>query len=529
MKRILYTIIITIILVLPACTEDLNQYPNIEETSITVYANPDNYIKALAKCYASFVTAGQEKGGADPDLSSNNGYDYMRCYFNMQEAGTEEIASTWIEGDNIANLTYLTWDANDPWVADMYYRCYYSISLCNEFLKHSTDEAISGFSQTQQSAITTYRAEARFLRALAYYHAMDLYHDIPFADENTIGSSSLPPKWKSAQIFAFIESELKACSENMKDAASCEYGRAPRAAAWMLLSRLYLNAVTYEAGEHYADCLTYSKKVIDEGYALEHSYAKLFNADNHLRTGLGKEIIFPLVVSSTNVMSWGATTYLVCGEVDTDNGPKADSVGCASAWSMFRVRGEIPALFNLNNDDRAMFYTTGQSQYMNNGVTDRTGGYFVVKWSNKTDNGIAASNTTSDGVDTDFPMFRLADAYLMYAEAAVRSTTNMSTALSYVNNLRSKRNAASVAESDLTAITDEIPFKFFLDERARELYWECVRRTDLIRFGCFTSNKYVWQWKGGVKDGTSVDAKFNIYPIPATEISANPNLSNANY
>jgi hypothetical protein len=199
MKKILYTILFATILFFSACTDDLEQYPNIEETSVTVYANPGNYIMALAKCYASFVTAGQQLGGGDPDLSSNNGYDYMRCYFNVQEAGTEEIGSTWIEGDNIANLTYLTWDANDPWVADMYYRCYYTISLCNEFLKHCTDGAISGFTQDEQASIKTFRAEARFLRALAYFHALDLYHDIPFADESTIGSSKLPERWEAVK------------------------------------------------------------------------------------------------------------------------------------------------------------------------------------------------------------------------------------------------------------------------------------------------------------------------------------------
>lgn len=528
MKKILF-IITAAVLILSACNEDLNQYPVIEQTSFSVYSDPANYIKALAKCYASLVTAGQEKGGGDADLSSNNGYDYMRCYFNMQEAGTEEIGSTWIEGDNIADLTFLTWDANDPWVADMYYRCYYTISLCNEFLKHCTDEAILGFTTEQQDEIRTYRAEARFLRSLAYFHALDLYHDIPYADENTIGSSVLPEEWKASQIFDFIETELKECSESMPDIDNCEYGHAPRAAAWMLLARLYLNAGSYEAGDHYADCMTYSRKVIDEGYVLEPDYASLFSADNNKRVGRGHEIIFPIVVSSTNVVTWGATTYLVCGEVDTDNGPAASTVGCASAWSMFRMRGELSALFDMNNDDRAMLYTEGQSQYMDNGVTDRTGGYFVMKWSNLKDDGQVASNTSTDGVDTDFPVFRLADAYLMYAESAVRSNTNISTALAYVNELRTKRHAVTVTESDLSATTQGIAYKFFLDERARELYWECVRRTDLIRFGCFTGGNYLWQWKGGVKDGTSVDEKYNIYPIPATEISANPNLSNEGY
>lgn len=529
MKKNIYIIITTTILVFSACNKDLDQYPAIQETSQSVYSKPENYIVALAKCYTSLVTAGQEKGGANPDLSSNKGWDYMRLYFNLQEAGTEEIGYTWLEGDNMANLTYLSWDANDPGIADMYYRCYYTISLCNEFLKNCTDNAISGFTQDEQNSIKTYRAEARFLRALAYFHALDLFHDIPYADENTIGSSSMPERWEAAKIFGFIEKELKECSESMLNADNCTYGHAPRAAAWMLLARLYLNAPTYNSGDHYNDCMTYSQKVIDEGYALESDYAKLFNADNDKRVGKGHEIIFPLVVDSKAVVSWGASTYLVCGEVDPGRGPQADTVGVTLAWGMFRIRSEIPALFDMNNDKRAMFYTKNQTQKMDNGVTDVSGGYFVMKWSNRTDDGKTASNSSSDGVDTDFPLFRLADAYLMYAEAAARSNTNLSTALGYVNNLRTKRNVASVAESDLTATKDNVSYKFFLDERARELYWECVRRTDLIRFGCFTSGIYLWQWKGGVKDGKSVDDKYNIYPIPATEISANPNLSNPKY
>jgi hypothetical protein len=520
------------ILVASACVDDLDQVPHIEETSESVFTKPGNYINVLAKCYSSFVLAGQEKGNANVDISGN-GKDnvYMRNYFNLQECGTEEIAYTWLEGDNMANISYQNWNANDPWVSNTYYRCYYTISLCNNFLKHCTDEEISSFSQTEQATIKIYRSEARFLRALAYYHALDLFHDIPFADENTISTFKLPEKWLAPKIFNFIETELKECSKSMLDADNCTYGHAPRAAAWMLLSRLYLNAPTYEAATPapYDSCMTYCQKVMGEGYVLESDYAKMFNADNNKRVGKGHEIIFPLVVSSTNTMTFGPTTYLICGEVDTNTKLAVDSVGCASAWSMFRVRGELPALFDMATDKRAMFYTEGRTPGLASGLADRDSGYYVIKWSNKTDANMVASNTVSDGAETDFPMFRLADAYLMYAESAARSNKNLSTALGYVNDLRTIRNATTKTESNLTETINGIPFKFFLDERARELYWECVRRTDLIRFGCFTTDKYLWQWKGGAKNGKAALAKYNIYPIPATEISANPNLSNANY
>jgi len=528
MKKFINILITGCFMLSVSCIDDLNQAPVLDTTSATVYATASNYKMVLAKLYALYVTAGQEKGGADPDLSSNMGYDYMRCYFNLQEAGTEEIASTWLEGDKIGPLTYLTWDASDPWVSDMYYRLYYTIAVCNEFLRNAADDKIAGFTEGEQNDIRVYRAEARFLRALTYYHAMDLFHRIPFVNENDPVGAYIPPRYTSTQIFEFIESELIDAEQTLLDKASCEYGRASKAAAWALLAKMYLNAEVYEAGAHYTECITYCKNVIDAGYSLEPEYAKLFNADNHLRTN---EIIYPLVIDDEHIMSWGATTYLICGEVSStkdDAGYDPADYGVVSGWGMFRVRGQFPDLFT-EGDQRAMFFTEGQTQYIDD-CTDQTNGYLVTKWSNLTDAGEAASNTSNDGVDTDFPMFRLADVYLMLAEAVIRGGSGASAeeALGYVNQIRQRafgdawETSGKITISDLTA-------DFILDERGRELYWECARRTDLIRYGKFTGDSYIWQWKGGIKDGTGVDSKYNIYPIPASELTANPNLKNENY
>lgn len=125
-------------------------------------------------------------------------------------------------------------------------------------------------------------------------------------------------------------------------------------------------------------------------------------------------------------------------------------------------------------------------------------------------------------------MIRLADVYLMAAEAFLRGGAGISRseALDLVNDvrLRAYKNDESgkISDSDFT-------LDFMLDERARELYLESVRRTDLIRFGKFTSDAYIWQWKGGVLDGSSVNDKYNIYPIPDTDLTANPNLTNPQY
>ncbi len=525
MKKILYTAFyFCSALLLNSCIGDLDQYPHEDETSSTIYTNTENYKAVLGKIYAAMVTTGQEKGG-DPDLSSNSGQDYIRCFFNLQECGTDEVASTWLSGDNVSGLTYLSWDANDPWVSDMYYRIYYNIALCNEFLRNATDEKLAEFSEQDQTEIRHYRAEARFMRALFYYHAMDLFRNIPFITENDPTVGYLPPRYTSAQIFSYIESELNAITNDMLSKGDCPYGRASQGAAYTLLAKLYLNAEVYIETSKYTECIAACQQAIAQGYSLEDDYSKLFNADNDKRTA--NEIIFTLPVDATHTVSWGSSTYIVCGAVsNTSDKQIPENYGVKSGWGMFRVRGEIPALFSGTDDKRYMFFTDGQTQYLDV-IDNQSNGYFVEKWTNLTDAGATASDTADGGVNTDYPLFRLADIYLMMAEAVVRGGTgsDKGTVLGYINKLQERaygNDSHNKAEADLT-------LDFILKERARELYWEGYRRTDLIRFGMFTTDKYLWQWKGGEKGGVAVNSKYNIYPIPATELTANPNLYNENY
>lgn len=525
MKKIFYTTLyFCSALLFASCVGDLDQYPHEDETASTVYTSAANYKAVLGKIYAAMVTTGQEKGG-NADLSSNSGQDYMRCFFNLQECGTDEVASTWLSGDNVTGLTYLSWDANDPWVSDMYYRIYYNIALCNEFIRNATDDKLAQFTEEEQNEIRHYRAEARFMRALFYYHALDLFRNIPFITENDPTSGYLPPRYTPEQTFSYIESELTTIVNDMLDKANCPYGRASQGAAYTLLAKLYLNAEVYIHTPKYTECITACKQAIAQGYSLEGDYSKLFNADNDKRTA--NEIIFTLPVDATHTVSWGSSTYLVCGAVsNTSDFQKPDDYGVKSGWGMFRVRGEIPALFTGNDDKRYLFFTEGQTQYLSK-VDDQSNGYFVTKWTNLTDEGAAASNTADGGVNTDYPLFRLADVYLMMAEAVVRGGTGIdrNTVLGYINDLQQRAfgdDMHSKNDADLT-------LDFILKERARELYWEGYRRTDLIRYNYYTTGSYLWQWKGEEENGVAVDSKYNIYPIPNTELTANPNLTNENY
>lgn len=534
MKKYIYILsMCTAAMFATSCVGDLDQYPHEEITSENVYTSLQNYKSVLGKIYVSMVTKGQEKDG-NLDLSSNSGEDYMRCYFNLQEVGTDEVAYTWLSGENLTDISNLSWDANDPWVADMYYRIYYNIALCNEFLRNATDEKISGFTESERNEIVHYRAEARFMRALFYYHAMDLFRNIPFVTENDPVGSYIPPRYMAKDMFGYIESELKAIENDLLSKDECPYGRASKGAAYTLLAKLYLNAKTYIGETRYNECVAACQSAIGQGYSLEidvnndytiDCYRRLFNADNHLRTN---EIIFTLPVDANTTVSWGSSTYMVCGAISQTSATQNPAdYGVTKGWGSMRICETVSGLFDAN-DRRGGFYTEGQTAKVTS-IEDASTGYLSTKWTNLKDNGEAASNTDQSGVNTDYPLFRLADVYLMYAEATARGGNgDMATAVRYVNDLRKRAFGDNSQDVSETVLKDD-NCRFFLDERARELYWECTRRTDLIRFNLFTTAEYLWELKGGASDGTSVESKYNYYPIPSAELTANPNLKNEEY
>lgn len=538
-----------------SCISDLDQYPQTETTSKDVYTSLANYESVLGKIYASMVTSGQGKGGDNKDMESvlndGSGFDYMRMFWNLQECGTDEVASTWLTGEQTTGLTYLTWDANDAWVSDMYYRIYYNIALCNEFLRNANAASFTGEDEVKMKE---YKAEVRFMRALFYYHALDLYRNIPMVTENDPVGSFIPPRYTPQQTFDYIESELKDCVNDLLPASTCPYGQASQGAAYTLLAKLYLNSEVYTGVAKYAECKEACEQVMNMGYSLESDYSKLFNADNDKRTN---EIIFALPVSATHTVSWGSSTYMVCGQLSMSNANQTPGdFGATSGWSEFRLRPEFVDKFeesdiysqgeDAKGDVRAKFFTNGQSKDVAS-MTDETTGYLSEKWSNKKDDGTDASNTANDGAETDYPLFRLSDVYLMYAECVARIkgtswddwnggtdasdpaviASRKKGAIYWINLVRERAGASDVWSSNFA--DDNALLQFILDERARELYHEGYRRTDLIRFGQFTTNKYIWQWKGGTHDGQAVDSKYNIYPIPNTELTANPNLHNDNY
>lgn len=520
--KIFFTSLIAVIFAISSCVNDLNTIPidPLVVTSATVYKDANAYKQVLAKCYAGLAVSGQQGPDGRPDISGiDEGFSqYLRQYWYHQELTTDEAVIGWNDG-TLKDFHFQTWTAGGEFIKSMYNRMYYQISLCNEFIRESSDAKLSsrGISGADKALVDTYRAEARFLRAFSYWHALDLFGNVPFVTEANSVGAFFPEQISRAKLFEYVESELIAIEPLLADAKTNDYGRVDKAAAWMLLAKLYLNAEVYIDTDKYTDCITWIKKVTASPYTLETDYAHLFLADNNL----SNEIIFPITFDGIKTKTWGGTTFIICAAVGGDMVP-AD-FGIASGWGGTRTTPQLVDKFTDitgATDKRAMFQTVGQAKSISD-IFYFKDGYAIRKWKNVTSTGAAGSNSSHP--DTDFPVFRLADAYLIYAEAFLRGGTgaDLTTALGYVNSIIT-RAWGGVTTGNISS--GQLTLNFIIDERARELYGECHRRTDLIRFGMFSNSTYVWEWKGGVKAGLSTDSHFDIFPIPAADKGANPNL-----
>lgn len=542
-----------------SCVSDLDTMP-LDDNSLVgprVYSTREGYMGVLAKCYASLILTGQQGGdGGDKDLANfDEGYSgYVRILFYLQEQTTDNMLmhSTSRGLRQCLNLTY---DASNCEVlTGCYQRLYMAGAYCNEFLRESTPGKIQGYGMWNelQNEYQTMRAEVRLIRAYTYLMLCDLYANVPIIDEN-VGVKEIPVQRTRKEVWDFVESELKSVAgetdseEVLKEPGQNVYARVDKAAAWMLLARLYLNAEEWIGENHYNEAYTYAKRVIDCGaYPLASDWRHIFLADNNTC----REIIWPLVQDGEKAQGSAGTNFYVKAFV---NGAmeKLYKTGVGTkGWGNARCKTTFVDAFsdddvhfdvndpwgNNKNDKRAQFMDAldGQTKETWNPdetfVSSFTRGYSCIKWRNVTkDNGDAPSGSVYSSID--FPLLRTAEAYLTAAEAILRgASAPRSEALQYVNEIRSRAYMSdSYAQPGIKSsvsgkITDsQLNLDFILSERQREFATECQRRTDLVRFGKYTSG-YNWDWKGAVCHGQDVSSHLKVFPIPATEMVNIPSL-----
>jgi len=524
MKKV--TLILSFVLFagLYSCTGDMDvesQDPTVNDPE-QLFSTPEGYKQALAGVYGNLSLTGTGDAGSSFLSGIDAGTSqYGRCLWYLQDLTTDEVIWSYEGDEGVAELQRNTWTSSNPILLGMFSRTMAEVAIANDFLRQSTPEKLSArgiTNATDVANIALYRQEARVLRALAYYNMMDLFGKAPFITEadpvNFAG-----PQYDRAQLFTFIESELNAVIPDLKPARTNEYGRVDKGVAQMILAKIYLNAEVYIGTPKYAECMTQCDNIIAGGYTLNTNYLYNFTADNHN----SPEMIFTLQSDGQVTQNYGATTVIINGEVGSlENNGAALGVG---GWGgALRLRKQFVQKFDgaeFSTDTRNTIFAGSRPIDITN-ISTQSQGYILSKFSNKTSGGVAGSNSTF--VDTDFPLFRLADVYLMYAEAQMRrdgatnttSTPNAdATSLGYLNALRTRANSSPIGSADLA---------FILDERARELHWEAHRRQDLIRFGKYTVG-YNWAWKGNSLNGTSISDNLKVFAMPDNAIRSNTNLT----
>ena len=615
-KSLIYIISLSIVV---SCHDDLNQSP-IDPDSFTeenVFTSVNEAKGALAKLYASLALTGQNGPAGNPDIADiDEGFSqFSRMLFNLNEITTDHAVVGW--GDpGLPDLHGMYWSSSNDFTEAMYYRLAQSVSFSNSFIKNASE--LSG------DEVSAFIAEARFLRAYAYYNLLDLYGNVPLTTEI---STELPTQSNRTELFEFIESELIAIQSILP--SSNEYGRVDNVAAHALLSRLYLNAEVWTGQNRYADCVTYSQNVINSGYTLNmndangngSAYDELFLADNDVN-GAQNEFIFALNFDGMQSQTYGGTTFLVHAAIGGSMNPSEfgvnggwgglrttknlvnqfavdidainSSLGAQSDWGLvgsatpngwdgpdvemyqtgpqeFSIyvelgSGELKFRFNedwgnnfgdnggdgtleaggsniaitagtyfivmdlssgtysispFSSDKRGMFYSDGQNLEIES-IPPFEDGFAVTKWTNIDSNGNQGSDSSGNFVDTDIPLMRLAEVYLNYAEATLRGGGgDTNTAVSLINQIRER----GFGSSSGTISSGDMTLDFILDERSRELYWEGLRRTDLIRYNRFTNSSYLWPFKGNEATGVGVDDYRNLFPLPANVVAINSNLT----
>lgn len=494
-------------MIMPSCVGDLDMEPN-DPNSKTELTSADEYYSFFAQLYNGLVVSGPQ-GGSDISVDDGGAGTYMRQLWNLEELPTDEtlIGKNWNDA-GIDELDFSTWGPDNHWLYESMSRFTFQINMCNEFIR--TIDKASGMISDDE--IAEMKREAIVLRALSYYHMIDNFGKGPFMDESHVVGST-PETLDRAAIYAKIVPQLAETVENLTPASSQIYGRLSREAGLMLLAKYYLNAEVYTGTAQWQACADACNKILASGISLAPVYKYLFCATNDKYVGNG-EILWGIPQDAVNQQTYGGTTYLSCGAYNVNVNTTAQGLQ-GTGWGGPRVR---PELVNMFDDGDARYLISNNNGQLKNKLEELGDwgadgdGYMCIKYvytpedNYYNEDGSVAVNTFNS---TDFPLFRLADTYLMLAECELHGATGCN-GQALFDQVR-----ARAGEGAILLTLDNL-----FEERARELYWEGHRRSDMIRFGKFTGSSYNWSWKGGTLRGSSLPDYRKLYAIPTKFVNS---------
>lgn len=564
LNKIFSVLGVSLALGLSSCVGDLDLLPNDPNqlTADKFAENPEEYImQVMAKCYSGMAVSGQTGPDGSSDISGLDGgtSQYTRALYMLQEFTTDE--SKWIWPDaGVVDLVTNTWGNGNVNIFGTYSRLYVHIAICNDFLRLANSLGDYGISPDAelQATIDQYKLEARALRAMSYYWALDLFGNASFIDETSLAGTS-PVQYTRQELYDWLVTELEDLVATFPTTTPI-YGRVGIDGVEALLARVYLNAEVYTGTAAYDKCSQHCANIIarhqGEGFrgsGLVPVYMYLFCGDNdeYMPGGGGvNEILWGIPYDSENIQPYGGSMFLCAAGISNLTWDANDAImtatdyGMSAQWGCMHATSQFSDKFQSDRDLRWAMWCKEQQGFSkaNTNFSTFTDGYGVVKFTNllkgnvtdpsgwdmndntknwsSANGGIYATDGSAARADnfpdTDLPLIRLADVYLMYTEAYIMGHAGDATnALNYVNLVRARANETNWTAGDLTA--DNI-----LDERCRELYWELTRRSDLVRHGKFSGSAYNWSWKNNEVNGASIAETMDLFPIPANVISAQP-------
>lgn len=559
-----------------SCVGDLDQEPKDPSvvTSGQFKDNPQEYIAGLlANCYAGMTISGQGGAGESDITSPDAGMScYSRAVYMLNEFPTDEVAWIYFSDAGVEELVKATWGSDNPVLNLAYSRFYTHIAVCNDFLRNMKNLGEWDIDPTQLKSpdgtpmtdeIAQFCLEARALRAYSYFHVIDFFGRAAVAwdvddNGNVIPYGQIPPQAESrAALYNKVVADLEDVLAKWPANHTPKYGRIGKDAVRGLLARFYLNEKVFTDGASdagWAKCWNMCQQIITDhnvgsNHGLAKDYLALFGASND-RFMPGKaapadnEILWGLPYDHMNTQSYGGSDFLVFAALVDNSGKSLTEgfcnktwYGVQSAWGCMHARTQFSNKFDRNNDYRTFMWLTENAGFSINNTTISkfTDGYIPIKFTNVAtqadgtyfrtvdSNGLnrifpgdpaqgVTINANNSFVDTDLPLIRLAEIYLTAAECTLHGAGNSAQGMQYVRWVRERAGI----DTNIDALTAD----FILDERARELYWENVRRTDLVRNGKFTGGDYNWNWKNGVSGGGAIASHMNVYPIPSAIVSS---------
>lgn len=535
MKKLIYIIASVL---LASCVNDLDTLPlnKTEPVSEYVYGKDENaYLSGLGRLYFQFVTNDltdlqQMDGGAS---------EIIRAFWSVQETTTDEAKCSWENDAWVRALNTNTWsETQNDAVYAVYVRTLQGIALVNEYLRQTAPERLEarGVSEDLAGKIDSFRDEARFIRAYLYWMAIDCFGSVPFTTEKSpFGGAYFPQQASRADIFDFCVNELTYLMSDESDMPlpRSNYPRADKGSAAGLLARMYLNSEVYTGVERWAEAKAVCEGIFGMGYTLCPDYAALFRGDNGENLQARGEMLWTVDYNAEKTQSYGGSSYILSATLaSTDITDESRPNGQRNGWAGLRVPYEfVSRYFDVSGQDYLtgaydvadkrgeVFYIKGRQESMEDALYSFMNGWSCLKFNNipfgQTNESYLPQSALKSFADVDFPMIRLGEIYLIYAEACM----NLGAEGMALPKLRELSSRAGVEPPQ------QISQEFLVAERARELMWEAHRRTDLIRYGLFHTDAYRWPYKGGdLYAGQSFPEYKCIFPIPPTELATNDKL-----